>query len=74
MQNTDELVAVRWFTQMGGVTLGIVKVRTVTGVEKAYLGAGRGLDEKMDARIIMDEGAAFPIEAANLLGMTPFKI
>ncbi|MCK5021072.1 MAG: hypothetical protein KAS32_28940, partial [Candidatus Peribacteraceae bacterium] len=57
-----------WFTQMGGLTVGIVLCTDkVTGEEKAYVGTASEGSEEADAERIMSHGGKFPVDIAQKL-------
>lgn len=46
-----------WFCPMGGECIGIIVIENNTGERKAYIGAGDGRDEGIDAQKIANGGA-----------------
>ncbi len=58
-----------WFTPMGALKpIGIVLGKDyITHKFKCYIGPGEGFDQKADEFRISQEGAKFPLEAAEAL-------
>ena len=55
-----------WFTQMTGQTIGIVVIASLP-VDKAYIGLGKGFNEKEDEQYIANRGTPFPLNQAKEL-------
>ena len=53
-----------WFTSINGPIIGIILVDTGYE-EKAYIGTGLGIDEKLDEIGISKYGAKFPLKQAK---------
>jgi len=58
--NTIEGIA--WFT--GRSTIGIVQISNSSKEKKAYIASVNGLNEKLDAVFIAQNGVKFPIDEA----------
>ncbi len=56
-----------WFNPMGGGCIGVVLYENAEGIEKSYIGVASGVSLTIDANLIIDRGAKFPVKQAKQL-------